>query len=212
MAGKPRRRRGVPIALALTCAASISLAACSASTSTDGSRGSVRSGSSFQLSPSVQQQRPQKDGSPVDELAGVQFVTRRDGFLLDCVTHSCRPADLLVLRTRDAGSSWRTMGVAPSRTVSFISGTVGFALKTGCDRCPARVLRTKDGGRSWRRAGTVGAGGGAGSPQRQLDFVDATSGWLAYSGRLFRTTDGGSRWTSRPSIALGVRRCRASAS
>ena len=111
----------------------------------------------------------------------------------------------LAVTSTNGGRSWSPM-VLPRAyypvSMSFTSARTGFLLgPSGCalTTCPAVVLATGDGGRRWQPVFTVPTRNGL--DDLGLTFADPRDGFLyaqsiaTETGRLYRTTDGGSRWS-----------------
>jgi photosystem II stability/assembly factor-like uncharacterized protein len=130
-------------------------------------------------------------GSPPQEmqLSTTDFIDVSHGFL---ATHrgsctSTRRCSFALLATVDGGKTWQVVHTGTAFTdLSFLSPTVGFGVTA-----TGRLLATHDGGRHWStsRAPTAKAG--------WVDFITAQSGWIL-AGDLYRTIDGGARWTRLP--------------
>jgi photosystem II stability/assembly factor-like uncharacterized protein len=104
-----------------------------------------------------------------------------------------------ILMTIDAGSTWvdrspqgLPRGAVDVRAVDFVDGAHGWALvKVAGD---LKILATTDMGRTWKATSL-----GIDSTPRDVYFYDAQRGWALagyYDEHLFRTTDGGTTWTS----------------
>ena len=97
-----------------------------------------------------------------------------------------------VLATEDGGGTWRRVGTAPPlRALDAVSSGLLFGLS-------GRVLlRSRDGGRTWSRLHRFRAEGEVGPGAGAVEFVDRDHGWVsARGGPLYRTVDGGRRWTA----------------
>jgi photosystem II stability/assembly factor-like uncharacterized protein len=93
-------------------------------------------------------------------------------------------------RSTDGGDTFAAIG----------NRVVARALLTGLDRAgtavvaygPRAIFRSADRGRTWRAVRLASRNAHA----RTVDFVDARTGyWLGNDARVFRTRDGGRRWT-----------------
>ena len=119
-----------------------------------------------------------------------------------------------IYQTRDGGRTWPKVFTCAvqgqiaglSRVLdceiikmSFVSATVGFAI--GFHSEAVVVLRTDDGGSSWIATHVMEGESGR---DAGIFFVDESTGYLGgtYSGRSYRTTDGGLTWSGMPATAL----------
>jgi len=123
-------------------------------------------------------------------LTAVDFVNGQDGWAA---------GNTSLLATTDAGAHWTALPepCPVIRSVHFISPTAGFAVAGGTDdggyntAVPDQggvVLTTSDGGHTWR---TLPAPADA----QSVCFSDPAHGWLGAGGRLYRSVDGGQRWS-----------------
>lgn len=123
-------------------------------------------------------------------LTAVDFVNGQDGWAA---------GNASVLATTDGGAHWTALPepCAVIRSVHFISPTAGFAVAGGTDdggynpAVPDQggvVLTTSDGGHTWRTQP-------APADAQSVCFSDPAHGWLGAAGRLYRTVDGGQRWS-----------------
>jgi photosystem II stability/assembly factor-like uncharacterized protein len=112
-----------------------------------------------------------------------------------------------LLATTDGGAHWTALPEPCQliRSVHFISPTTGFAVAGGSNDggfSPAIpdvggvLLTTSDAGRTWR---TLAAPADA----QSVCFSDPADGWLGADGRLYRTTDGGRRWSGPLTLSNG---------
>jgi photosystem II stability/assembly factor-like uncharacterized protein len=131
-------------------------------------------------------------------LTGVDFVNAQDGWAV---------GNTSLLTTTDGGTHWTALPEPCPlfRSVHFISPSTGFAVAGGEDDGgynPAMpdqggvVLTTSDAGRTWR---PMAAPGNA----QSVCFSDPVHGWLGAAGRLYRTVDGGARWSGPLTPANG---------
>jgi photosystem II stability/assembly factor-like uncharacterized protein len=125
-------------------------------------------------------------------LVAVDFVTSGTGW----VVVENQPHDFVVLRTKDAGETWRRQLAGPDQAVGeylrFFDAAKGLVVVLGNH---AAMYRTGDGGSTWDRQSLTRAGGEVLS----ADFVDADHGWLLAEAStegqaLLRTEDGGRTW------------------
>jgi photosystem II stability/assembly factor-like uncharacterized protein len=112
-----------------------------------------------------------------------------------------------IFLTEDAGKTWRSTGTYTvkaevdglSRTlacefyqVTFPSPAVGYALATVRNPEMAAVFKTTDQGQSWAVVSTIAGESGR---RGEISFIDDNTGYLrGYSGKFFRSTDGGRTW------------------
>jgi photosystem II stability/assembly factor-like uncharacterized protein len=160
--------------------------------------------------------------STSEDVLDVSFPTPTDGFALDVSGGVFRTRDGgTTWRPLDTGSTASARAVvAPSPTTVVLAGPTGLRRSTdggdtfaaaggraiararlaGVDRAgttlvaygPRAVFRSTDRGRTWR---TVGRSSRRAVPVK-VDFVDARRGfWLGTDGRVYRTANGGRRWT-----------------
>jgi photosystem II stability/assembly factor-like uncharacterized protein len=128
------------------------------------------------------------------DLHDVDFVDASTGWAL---------GDGILLGTVDGGQHWRQLGqprVRPLRSVHFSSRSEGWGVAGGDlpgeRRIPATTLvHTRDGGRTWSALAVP-------APPQSVCFTSANDGWLASRTRVWRSTDGGRSWGSRPSFTL----------
>jgi photosystem II stability/assembly factor-like uncharacterized protein len=141
----------------------------------------------------------------------LQMVSATKGWALVWTSDPNRTGALVVARTTDGGRTWRA--VTPPKAVSALASgqalleaataaRAWFAVPTSTSGPPGQTLvfGTRDDGRSWRQS----AGVPDGYDPVALDFVSPTRGWLLESlgaamgqnpVRLYRSTDGGVRWS-----------------
>jgi len=127
------------------------------------------------------------------QLAAVDFVTPSIGW----VVLELPPHDFAVLRTADAGETWRHQLAGRAgqigEYVRFFDPARGVVVLLGPQ---AALYQTSDGGGTWSKQEVTAGGGYVWS----ADFIDATHGWLLVQGAtegqsLLRTEDGGRTWT-----------------
>lgn len=130
-----------------------------------------------------------------------------------------------LFRTRDGGRTWEENALPAE--INYVAGLrfvderngwlIGFAPRGGqygCDhaappdvpRCREILFRSRDGGRTWTSLRVTAIAPAGGSALKELQFVDATNGWmLERSGplpcqtgkpcfNLLATADGGDAW------------------
>ena len=139
-----------------------------------------------------------------------------------------------LFHTTDGGRTWTTLDLPTEITyvpeLRFVDERngwlLGFAnrgLQYGCDqaapadipRCRDILFQTKDGGHSWTSVRVMALAPAGGSAIKDLQFVDATTGWLLERDgpasceigkpcfNLLSTTDGGDSWrTALPDTAI----------
>jgi photosystem II stability/assembly factor-like uncharacterized protein len=130
------------------------------------------------------------------DLHGVDFVSASTGWAV---------GDGILLGTVDGGQHWRQLGqpsLHPLRSVHFSSAREGWGVAgpdlPGERRTPATTLvHTRDGGRTWSALA-------APRPPQSVCFTTSSDGWLASGLEVWRSTDGGRSWGSRPSFTLPV--------
>jgi photosystem II stability/assembly factor-like uncharacterized protein len=134
------------------------------------------------------------------ELRDVDFVSASTGWAL---------GDGILLGTVDRGQHWQQLGqprAGPLRRVHFSSRTQGWGVAGGTDQQgegpmlpqgATTLVHTTDGGRTWSALA-------APAPPQSVCFTDPDDGWLASGTSVWRSTDGGRGWGSRPSFTLPV--------
>jgi hypothetical protein len=121
------------------------------------------------------------------DLTSVDFISAQDGWAVGVQS---------VLATTDGGAHWTPVADPCIRSVHFVSPQTGFAIAGGSGSttlspAPAdggRVLGTTDGGQSWHLLRTP-------ADAQTVCFDNAEQGWLGAAGQLYRSADGGRRWT-----------------
>jgi photosystem II stability/assembly factor-like uncharacterized protein len=102
---------------------------------------------------------------------------------------------LVVLKTDDGGTTWKTLSVVPDvaheHESHFWQGVVFTDENTGFVIMPrgSKFLGTSDGGKTWR--------GVIANVKGKLKFAGPV-GWSFEGNKLTYTTDGGKRWTTAP--------------
>jgi photosystem II stability/assembly factor-like uncharacterized protein len=96
-------------------------------------------------------------------------------------THAWALSREFTLRTTD-GEHWRSLGAQGLDRMTFVDRLHGFAIER-----LYYFMRTSDGGRTW-----TAPGGPKGL--QSVCFADARTGWVARSGIVWTTHDGGTRW------------------
>jgi photosystem II stability/assembly factor-like uncharacterized protein len=160
--------------------------------------------------------------STSEDVVDVSFPTNAAGFALDTAGGLFRTRDGgATWRPLDTGSTGNAQAVvATSPTTVLLAGPRGVRRSTdggdtfaaianravaraslaGIDVAgstlvawgPRAVFRSSDRGRTWRSVRRPGRT----TVARKVDFVDARTGyWLGTGGRVWRTRDGGRRWT-----------------
>lgn len=119
-------------------------------------------------------------GEPAVTVRDVAFATPQVGVVV---------GDKTLLRTVDAGATWRTVGGAAGlylRSVAFGTANVGVAVGEG-----GAILRSTDAGATWTVVPHV-----TGYPLSKVVFADATTVVVVGTGgRTLRSTDGGLTWS-----------------
>jgi photosystem II stability/assembly factor-like uncharacterized protein len=125
-------------------------------------------------------------------IAGIRFVSARDGFVLD---------QSILYVTHDGGSSFTPVlpSLAPESSLpaQALDAKTWVAAGTRLDR--SAILWTEDAGQTWRKVGAI-SGEGVGA----IRFVDRQHGWAVGSHwagsssaqTLYATLDGGATWTA----------------
>jgi hypothetical protein len=134
-------------------------------------------------------------------LISVDFVNGQDGWAVGTTS---------LLSTTDGGAVWTplTEPCPLIRSVHFISPADGYAVAGGADVAGTNpevpltggeILATSDGGHSWHPRP-------APKDVQTVCFSDPQHGWIGANGQLYRTSDGGNRWTllTSSSGALGT--------
>ncbi len=122
-------------------------------------------------------------------LFGIDFSDARTGVIAGSDTVTTDSSAGFLLRTTDAGESWRAVAIPPVAAlidIWFIDDTLGWAV--GVD---GAVLKTTDAGGTWekRELGTE-------DDLREVQFIDHNLGYiLAESPQILKTTDGGENWS-----------------
>jgi photosystem II stability/assembly factor-like uncharacterized protein len=99
-----------------------------------------------------------------------------------------------ILRTSDAGASWRTASSPPTNArlmaVTFLTPTVGIAVGT----VPATILRTADGGATWTEVtpNTIT------QPLWSVATIDSNRALAVGDGGGYASNDGGVTWMAVP--------------
>ena len=129
-------------------------------------------------------------------LTSADFISGRDGWVVGTTS---------LLATTDGGAHWTALPepCPVIRSVHFISPSTGFAVAGGENASGAYpdmpvtggvALTTSDGGHTWHTLATP-------ANAQTVCFSDARHGWLGAAGLLYRTSDGGVRWTALTSMS-----------
>jgi photosystem II stability/assembly factor-like uncharacterized protein len=154
----------------------------------------------------------------------MSFIDSKHGWMAGYNRTSCPSStpdskcELEVLATHNGGSSWSTVLSLPHAdsvdSIQMVSKNYGWVISSQCkkvaggesQRCGynQRIRQTRDGGRTWNQVSWQ-----QGS-LTQLAWSDASAAWMAAgnrtgdltcAGALYRTTDGGSSWTKKLTLA-----------
>ncbi len=143
----------------------------------------------------------------------VKMITNEDGWALLWTSNPAGHASLEPARTTDGGRTWAL--TTPPTTAKVSSSQVlldatsidqAWIASAATDGHTTAVFGTTDGGRTWRQSAAI-----PGAQPVALD-VAGTDGWLLESlgaamgsnpVQLFRSTDGGLRWSAEARSALG---------
>lgn len=138
--------------------------------------------------------------SPQPPLASLHLLSETTGWALSYQT---------VLRTLDGGQTWTDVtppgGRQADRSMAgeFLDATTAWVAVINDSGPRLSVFRTADGGETWRGVEVERKASGH-IFGVSLDFVDSQRGWLMIEpehgmssrpGELYRTTDGGERWS-----------------
>jgi photosystem II stability/assembly factor-like uncharacterized protein len=95
----------------------------------------------------------------------------------------------IILKTINGGSTWisQTSGITNNITgVFFQNADIGWVAGYG-----GKILKTIDGGINW-----VGQTSGTATDLNSIFFIDDNNGWVGSVGKVLKTTNGGTSWTS----------------
>jgi photosystem II stability/assembly factor-like uncharacterized protein len=156
--------------------------------------------------------RDRRSGLPfAGQKLGITFLNITTGWITGYISGCNRP---YLYVTRDSGRTWQPQRIPlPSQVTArwnmytmpptFFSARDGvlpvslsYALKgENCEEGKTVVIvyTTHDGGNRWNYTSPVAA-----HRKIPVSFADVNHGWLADGGILFRTNDGGYRWTKIP--------------
>jgi photosystem II stability/assembly factor-like uncharacterized protein len=146
-------------------------------------------------------------GAPVTAGNAVSFIDPYHGWLMSSRLSCPRICTERLYATADGGTTWRPLATAPRlplMTMSWVDQRHGWVAGGDLVTCRSAIYATADGGRTWTRQ--LAPGGLPGL--LQVGMLDAQRGW-AVGGRcpgrcsmggcddytLYRTVDGGTRWT-----------------
>ncbi len=139
--------------------------------------------------------------SSANRIGSVDFISGQVGWAV---------ANSHLLGTTNGGACWRYLGepAQPLRQVHFVSASQGWGIagggltfgagggvagETGAPVPPqsgGQLVQTSNGGGIWSAVGTAPAN------VQSVCFVTPTQGWLAASGVIYRSSDGGASWTA----------------
>ncbi len=111
-----------------------------------------------------------------------------------------------LMRSDDAGATWRTIGIPAAKDPSGYTNPTGFALAPSqpdtlyATTFLTPLMKSTDGGASWQQeAGTASAGENA----IAVDPRDPSVVWLVVAAGIFKSTDGGASFTKMASPGDG---------
>jgi photosystem II stability/assembly factor-like uncharacterized protein len=110
------------------------------------------------------------------DIKSLQFFSTTSGIAL---------TETAIYKTSNSGQTWSQINLPVSsvaRAMFFTSASIGFVATTS-----DRMLKTTDGGSTWTRFPM-------GMSIEKIHFVDASTGFAAGSGGIYKTTDGGQLW------------------
>lgn len=132
---------------------------------------------------------------PLANVLSVTFSGPQDAWAI--VLHPESSPVVSLDRTSDGGHSWTAVSLPgagnslSAGSISFANPADGFAAFSEYQQPHALVFATTDGGAHWHQVSAGAPAVGTG-----IEFTSASNGWgVMSSGRLYRTTDGGLRWS-----------------
>jgi len=133
---------------------------------------------------------PAHFGGGLPELYSVRFTSKKKGWIVGSVSRRDVVTDSLVLRTDDAGATWRTQ-LVPSRDelihLDFADDKRGWIVGD-----KGTILATTDGGLNWSRQRT-----GTNATLYHVHFIDDERGWaVGERATILRTMNGGETWSA----------------
>ena len=124
--------------------------------------------------------------SPTD----VDFVNERLGWMVGG-SSVFRSDGGYIANTIDGGKNWQYQDstTAIMHGVNFVDSLKGFAVGNNFKFTTGFIYSTIDGGKDWNRQQFLTTG-----PFWDIGFLDDKNGWIAGSGKILKTTDGGTTW------------------
>jgi uncharacterized protein (TIGR03437 family) len=111
-----------------------------------------------------------------------------------------------LMRSDDAGATWRTIGIPTSRDPSGYTNPSGFAMAPSqpdtlyATTFLTALMKSTDGGGTWQQAAGIAS---AGENAIAVDPHDPSTVWLVVAAGIFKSTDGGASFTKMASPGDG---------